>query len=190
MKLKRKASYDQDLNLSSKPSLTQNRAANGRRQFLRVALLGGGATLLGGGSTTKSGAAKQCEVLLLSCMDFRLIDAIGHYMAYRGLRDDYDQINLAGGSLGALTKWERTFWEHLDMASKFHNISKVIVIDHRDCGAYDTLVENGLASNQARETDAHARELRKLRGQIKARRPALDVELLLMSLDGTVAPIS
>jgi len=75
-----------------------------RRNFLRVALLGGGATLLA--SMLPAGvanAAGNTEALLLSCMDFRLMDDVERYMASRGLRDKYDHIVLAGAALGAVT---------------------------------------------------------------------------------------
>src|SRR5262245_48135537 len=98
-----------------------------RRNFMRAAVLGGGATVLSSmlpvGSA--SGAGKT-EALLLSCMDFRLMDDIEHYMAGRDLRDKYDHIVLAGASLGALTDkypaWNKTFWDHVGLAVDLHHI--------------------------------------------------------------------
>ncbi|HEY2932265.1 MAG TPA: hypothetical protein VGK99_11020 [Acidobacteriota bacterium] len=53
-------------------------------------------------------------------MDFRLMDDIERYMSGRGLRDKYDHVVAGGAALGAITGrrpgWNKTFWEHLDIA--------------------------------------------------------------------------
>src|SRR5262245_58173974 len=112
-----------------------------RRRFLQLAALGGGASLLAAIPFVPTArAAGTTEALLLSCMDFRLMDDIERYMSGRGLRDKYDHIVLAGASLGAITHkyraWNKTFWQHLDIAIQLHAIHTVVVLDHRDCGAY------------------------------------------------------
>ena len=166
----------------------------GRRKFLRLTVLGGGASLLAlalpGGLPR---AAGKTEALLLSCMDYRLIDETDRYMTGRGLRDKYDHIILAGASLGALTEkypaWGKTFWGHLDVAIQLHHIEKVIVMDHRDCGAYKVILMEDFYKEPEKETTIHARKLRELRRQIKAKYPKLEVELLLMDLGGKVEKI-
>ena len=139
-------------------------------------------------------AAGHCDVLLLSCMDYRLVDDLARYMDGRGLRDDYDHAILAGASLGALTDrrpdWGRTFWEHLDTAIELHHISRVMVIDHRDCGAYRLFLGEKAVDTPAKELAAHSAELRRLREAIKAKHSRLEVELDLMALDGSVQTIA
>ena len=165
-----------------------------RRRFLRLAALGGGASLLS--LALPDGfqwAAGKTEALLLSCMDYRLIDEIERYMTSRGLRDKYDHIILAGASLGAITEkypaWSKTFWGHLDVAIQLHHIHKVIVMDHRDCGAYKVILKEDYYQNPTEETAIHSEKLNELRRQIKAKYPKLEVELLLMDLDGKVVNI-
>ncbi|MFP4079280.1 MAG: twin-arginine translocation signal domain-containing protein, partial [Ectothiorhodospira sp.] len=76
-----------------------------RRRFLQLAALGAGASLLATTSwVPEARAAGETEALLLTCMDFRLMDEIERYMTYRGLRNKYDHMILAGASLGALTE--------------------------------------------------------------------------------------
>jgi len=115
-------------------------------------------------------------------------------MSGRGMRGKYDHVILAGASLGAVTdkfpSWGKTFFEHLDVAIQLHQIHQVIVMDHRDCGAYKTILGQDLAANRARETDVHAQQLRALRTEIKKRHKELDVELLIMALDGKVDPVA
>jgi carbonic anhydrase len=165
-----------------------------RRKFLKVVVLGGGVSLL---TTTSwlpdASAASRTEALLLSCMDFRLMDEIERYMSRRGLRDKYDHVILAGASLGAITDkypaWNQTFWEHLDIAIKLHNIREVIVMDHRDCGAYKVILGDEHTKDPNVERDTHAVHLKKLKGMINEKYPKLEVEMLLMALDGKVEEV-
>ena len=165
-----------------------------RRKFLKLVALGGGVSLLTATSwLPEPRAAGRTEALLLSCMDFRLMDEIERYMRGRGLRDKYDHVILAGASLGAITEeypaWNQTFWEHLDIAIKLHNIREVIVMDHRDCGAYKVILGAEHTKDPKVERDTHATHLKKLKGMINEKHPKLEVEMLLMDLDGKVEEV-
>jgi hypothetical protein len=166
-----------------------------RRRFLKTLTVWGSAAGLTwlfpmGGSH----AAGQTEALLLSCMDFRLVDATARYMASRGLAGKYDHIILAGAALGALTEkfpaWNQTFWDHVGVASDLRKIHKVIVLDHRDCGGYKVILGEDLAADPAKETAIHTTQLKQLGKRVREKYPALEVELLLMALDGKVEVIS
>ncbi|MCC7271187.1 MAG: twin-arginine translocation signal domain-containing protein [Alphaproteobacteria bacterium] len=165
-----------------------------RRRFLGAAALGAGAlataTLLPGPVRATSVA----DALVLSCMDYRLTEEIVRYMDGRGMATKYDHVILAGASLGVLYEknptWGKTFWDHVDAAIQLHGIRKVIVIDHRDCGAYRLFLGADQVKDAASELAAHTGQLRGLRTRINERFPKLDVELLLMSLDGSVEVIA
>jgi len=90
--------------------------------------------------------------------------------------------------LGTLTKkyptWNKTFWEHLDIAIKLRSIHKVIILDHRDCGAYKVILGEDFAKDSAKETAAHTTQLKRLSALIKKKHPKLEVEMLLIALDG------
>lgn len=166
-----------------------------RRRLLRLAALGGGAVLLSATPWMRpAAAAGRADALLLSCMDYRLMDDIERYMAGRGLRDRYDHVVLAGASLGATAEqfpaWAATFWQHLDLSISLHAIHTVIVLDHRDCGAFKGLLGEAHLADAQSERAAHAERLHRLRDQILARHPALQVETLLMALDGSVEVVS
>ena len=165
-----------------------------RRRALHTIALGGGAALLTTLPLARAEAAGHVDVLLLTCMDYRLMDEIAAYMDHRGLKDGYDHVILAGASLGALTDkrpdWGRTFWQHLDVAMELHHVTKVIVLDHLDCGAYRVFLGDNAVDTPAKELAAHTHYLRELRAEIGRRHPDLDVELGLMSLDGRVRPIA
>ncbi|WP_114858835.1 carbonic anhydrase [Azospirillum brasilense] len=168
-----------------------------RRTFLKIAALGAGAALMAPLTSGAAGAAQPggaVDALLLSCMDYRLIDDIGRYMDGRGLTNRYDHVILAGASLGALTDrkkaWGEAFWDHVAVAKQLHGIRRVMVMDHRDCGAYRVFLGTDLVADPEKETAAHAEQLRALGAAIKARHPDLEVELLLMALDGSVETIA
>lgn len=162
-----------------------------RRHFLRLALVGGVvATASTALPLVPAEAGGTAEALLLSCMDYRLVDDIVHYMDARSMTNQYDHVVLAGGSLGAVSdklNWGKTFWDHLDVAIKLHHIKKVIILDHKDCGAYRVVFERDFKGDE--ELAIHREQLGKLRAAINERHPSLEVETLIMDLDGKVMPL-
>ena len=118
-----------------------------RREFLKLGMAGAG--LLLGAEVLRAAprsawaaptAAGEVEVLLLNCMDYRLVNEVTTYLNERGMTNRYDQVILAGASLavasGKFPDWANTFWQHLDVAIELHHVQQVIALDHRDCGAY------------------------------------------------------
>lgn len=171
----------------------QDLAGLTRRGFLHKVALGAGVAMFAAVAPKVALAAGSTEALLLSCMDFRLIDDIVRYMDGRGLTNNYDHVILAGAALGVLTEtnvsWGQTFWDHVDVALKLHHIKKVMVMDHRDCGAYKVFLGPDHAKDAATEFASHAAKLRQLHALIKQKHPELEVELMLMALDGSVEPV-
>jgi hypothetical protein len=166
-----------------------------RRNALKAGALSIGIGVLSSQSwLPQAKAAGGTDALLLSCMDFRLMDDVQKYMAGRSMVDKYDHVILAGSSLGATTDkfpaWGTTFWEHLDIAIKLHNIHTVVVMDHRDCGAYKVILGPEHAAEPKLEKDTHATHLKKLKGMILQKHPSLKVETVLMGLDGKVEVIA
>ncbi|HEY1504967.1 MAG TPA: carbonic anhydrase [Stellaceae bacterium] len=133
----------------------------------------------------------RAEALLLSCIDYRLPGKIARYMEGRGLAANYDHIILAGASLGATNTlyphWGQSFRDHLDLAIKLHGISRVIILDHRECGSYRVIFGTDLSGDE--EKSQHARELHRVAREIRGTYPRLQVETLLMALDGSVETI-
>ena len=170
-----------------------NRGIDRRRlmRLLGIGSLGGLAGLRLPGAPGL--AAAGTEALLLNCIDYRLTDATTRYMDERGMAGKYDQLILAGASLGAkndrFPAWGLTFWEHVQVAIDLHHISRIVVLDHRDCGAYKVILGKDL-TDPAEELAVHATQMRALRADINARYPQLRTELLLMALDGKVETIA
>lgn len=174
-------------------SCCEHHAGMSRRGVLGAAL--GMGILLAPSVTWANEPVHDVEALLLTCMDYRLTGEVCEWMDGRGLSEDYDHVVLAGAALGATTDkypaWSAAFWDHLGLAVKLHKIKRVIVLDHRDCGAYKQILGEDLRNNPERELKVHSEWLYKLREQIAKRQlnPRLEVELALMSLDGSVLPI-
>jgi hypothetical protein len=134
------------------------------------------------------------DALLLNCIDYRLTAATERYMAEHGMAGKYDQLVLAGASLAAkndkFPAWGTTFWDHVQVALDLHHIHKIVIMDHRDCGAYKVILGRDLAADPKEELAVHAAQMRLLKAEIGKKYPNLEVELLLMGLDGNVEAVA
>ena len=164
-----------------------------RRQAMQAVALGGGAALLTTLAPGVSKAGGHTEMLLLTCMDFRLTGAVDNYMEARGLAGKFDHVILAGATLGALNDrfpaWAEVFWAHLDLAIQLHDVHRVMIIDHRDCGAYKMILGEATVKDADTELKTHVKQLYALRSAIQARKPGMEVEIGLMDLQGRVLQV-
>jgi hypothetical protein len=172
----------------------------GRRRFLELAGTAGAAAAIATGldfGLTRApalfAAGDDVEALVLSCMDFRLVNEVGFFLIEQGLVNKYDQVVLAGATLGVATDmypaWAETYWNHLDLAIELHGIKRVIAVDHRDCGAFKLAFGKDFGALLDEETEIHTKVMTDFRDQMTTRQPSIEVELLLMWLDGHVQPI-
>jgi len=82
-------------------------------------------------------------------------------------------------------KWHKTFYDNLSTSIKLHQIEKLIVINHKDCGAAK-IVNGKKAFNNTNEKKIHKESFSKLKKEIKKKFPKLKVELNLMSLKSKI----
>lgn len=133
------------------------------------------------------------NILLLSCMDLRLLDEIVAYMDGRNLTNRYDHVILAGAALGVVHAahghWAKTFWDHLALARELHEVSEVHILEHRECGAYRKLLGLDFANDPEAERRKHAEAAHALETLIGLQHPDLTVRGFLMDLDGQVSPL-
>jgi carbonic anhydrase len=104
------------------------------------------------------GKASGVPLLLLQCMDSRYPHRTIETMDSMGLRGKYDQLILAGASLGVIYKpeWQTTFFDQLAFAINEHGVRSVLILDHRDCGAYKKLrVPPVFPDDPQKEKEAH-----------------------------------
>ena len=182
------------------PPLVHPRRGFGRRRFLELAGTAGAAALVTTGLNfslmkvpSLFAAGGNVEALVLSCMDFRLVNEVGFLLNEHGLVNKYDQIILAGATLGVATDkrpaWAETFWDHLEVAIKLHSVQRVIAVNHRDCGAFKLVYGKDYGKLPDEETEIHTRVMLDFKSMVQRKQPNIEVELLLMWLDGHVQPI-
>lgn len=157
-----------------------------RRRFLIASASGIAAAAL----TPSFALAKygRYEAMMLSCIDPRFQSPVFKYMAGRKLSGQYSHFVVAGAAIGvvapAFKDWHKTFWDNLAASIELHSIAKVIVIDHRDCGAAKIAYGDAAVATPEAETTTHRDALGEFRKQLKERFPNLGAETGLMSLNG------
>ena len=86
--------------------------------------------------------------------------------------------------------WRQTFWDNLASSLQLHRINRVIVIDHRDCGAAKIAYGAESIATTAAETATHKKVLAEFRRELHRRHPDFAVETGLMALDGSLEPLA
>ena len=124
--------------------------------------------------------------MVLSCIDPRFQSIVYNYLKKKKLNGKYSSFTIAGASLGVTAnkfkKWHKTFWDNIDTSIKLHNIKKLIVINHRDCGAAKIIIgEKNFSKNS--EIRVHKNSFQKIRKIFKKKYPKLKIELKLISLN-------
>ena len=132
---------------------------------------------------------KKYKAMVLSCMDPRFQTKVSNYLKRRKLTGKYSAFTIAGAAVGVTApkfkKWHSTFWENLNTSIKIHRIEKLIVINHKDCGA--AKIANGKKEfTPANEKKIHKESFLKIKKQIKKKFPKLKVEFNLISLDSKI----
>jgi carbonic anhydrase len=150
-------------------------------------------------------APPRGNVLLVSCMDLRLLDDIIHFMDLDNLTNRYDHIVFAGAALGALgvptsqglvkPHWRETFFDHLGAAVELHDVRDVYILEHRQCGAYSSVFKvcpdfGNSAAEQREEERCHLKYADALEAEIrqwaKQQGRKMGVNKFLMDLRGQV----
>ena len=129
------------------------------------------------------------KAMVLSCMDPRFQHLVQNHLKKKKLIGKYSAFTIAGAAVGVTHKkfkqWHKTFYDNLATSIQLHKIEKLIVINHKDCGA--TKIENGKKNfTPANEKKIHQESFTIIKKQIKNRFPKLKVELNLMSLDSKI----
>lgn len=158
-----------------------------RRQILGLGLGAAGISLLP--LKAEAAAPGGITALAITCIDYRLVDDAVHFFDGKKLTNDYDQVSLAGASLAAVSdkfpESNAAFWSHVGIAKTLHNIKKIIVVDHRDCGAFKVAFGKNYKSDKAGETAQHKQVMEQVKAKLAKTHPDLQSEFYLMALDGS-----
>ena len=126
------------------------------------------------------------EAMVLSCIDPRFQQIVHNYLKKKKLNGKYSSFTIAGAAVGVTAskfkKWHQVFWDNIDISIKLHKVKKLIVINHRDCGAAKII--NGKRDfSKTNETKIHKNSFKKIKKIFKKKYPKLKIELKLISLN-------
>ena len=127
--------------------------------------------------------------MVLSCIDPRFQSIVYNYLKKKNLKGKYSLFTIAGSAIGVTSlkfkKWHKTFWDNVKTSIKLHQIKKLIVINHLDCGAARIL--NGKKDfSKINETKVHKESFRKIKKIFRKKYPKLSIELKIISLNSKV----
>jgi hypothetical protein len=135
-------------------------------------------------------SSHDAEVLLLTCIDFRFFHKVSEHIEAAGLSGKFDHVIVAGAELGPVVDfppdprlhWQQFFLEHLALSKDLHNIKRVLVLGHRDCGAYRKFKVLGPSPTPDEERAAHKLHADRLEALVKRFHKDLAVDKFLLSL--------
>jgi carbonic anhydrase len=165
-----------------------------RRQFLKY--LVGAASFIT--MTAANPAAAQAEkkipklpkALVLSCIDYRVLEAERYFLSLQNLGNLYDLTALAGASLALSGVPHQSdamaFWDQLDISYRLHHIKKVIILDHQDCAAFAYKINPQLSDDPKLELQTHQESMSRAYWAIRDKYPDLNIELYFVSLNAEV----
>lgn len=118
--------------------------------------------------------AHICDAIVVTCMDFRLQKFIEDWVNQQVGEKQYDRVAWAGGVLD----WDNVM-KQIDTSKRLHQIKKVLLINHEDCGGY------GAAGTPQK----HREDLLKAKNQVNQKYSDLTVQTYYLHLDGTFEEI-
>ena len=127
---------------------------------------------------------KKYEAMVLSCIDPRFQPKVYKYLKNKKLTGKYSSFTIAGGAIGVTAKrfkkWHSTFFDNLSTSIKLHKIHKLIVINHKDCGAAK-IVNGKKKFNSVVENRIHKESFKKIKKVINKKFPNLKIGFKILS---------
>ena len=129
------------------------------------------------------------KAMVLSCIDPRFQSKVFNYLKKRKLGGMYSSFTIAGAAVGVTNKnfkkWHKTFIENLSTSVQLHKINRLIVINHKDCGAAK-LVNGKNQFNEVNENKIHEDSFKKLKKILNKKFPKIYLEFYLMNLKSSM----
>tara|TARA_Y100001936_G_scaffold230834_1_gene254292 strand:- start:381 stop:797 length:417 start_codon:yes stop_codon:yes gene_type:complete len=129
------------------------------------------------------------KAMVLSCIDPRFQPIVYNYLKKKKLTGKYSSFTIAGSAIGVTAnkfkRWHKVFWDNFETSVKLHNIKKLIVINHRDCGAAKIINRKKDFTN-LNETNVHKNSFQKIKKIFRKKYPKLSIELKIISLNSNV----
>ena len=129
------------------------------------------------------------KAMVLSCIDPRFQPIVYNYLRKKKLSGKYSSFTIAGSAVGVTAnkfkRWHKIFWDNFETSVKLHNIKKLIVINHRDCGAAK-IINGKKEFSDINETKVHKNSFKKIKKIFRKKYPKLSIELKIISLNSKV----
>ena len=123
--------------------------------------------------------------MVLSCIDPRFQPKVYKYLKEKKLTGKYSSFTIAGAAIGVTAKkfkkQHSTFIENLSISIKLHKINKLIVINHRDCGAAK-IINSKKKFNFTIENEIHKQSFKRIKKILNKKFPSLIVNFKILSL--------
>lgn len=130
----------------------------------------------------------DCSTLIFHCIDFRFAADIKAYLEKENLLGDVDIVAIAGCVKNLVAPAKETDTEfvlrQLDISKRLHNVGRVVLMNHMDCGAYGGAKA---FENVEAERARHAADLEAAKAMIHAKYPDLEVNNVLAHIDEQAA---
>ena len=127
----------------------------------------------------------EYKAMVLSCIDPRFQSKVFSYLKNKKLIGKYSSFTIAGAGIGVthnkFKKWHSTFWDNLNTSIKLHKITKLIVINHTDCGAAK-IANKEKKFNLSIENKMHKESFKRIQIKLKKRHPKLQVKFKILTL--------
>ncbi len=108
----------------------------------------------------------QCKNLLVRCMDFRLEEVVEQWIKENDYLGDLDLISVAGSCKDFVAEPESPAAEYLfkqiDLSYQLHQMRRVILTQHQDCGAYGGTEAHGSVEVEKEKLITDMRKLKEL----------------------------
>ena len=129
------------------------------------------------------------KAMVLSCIDPRFQPIVFNYLRKKKLIGKYSSFTIAGSAVGVTANkfkgWHKIFWDNFETSIKLHNIKKLIVINHRDCGAAK-IINGKKKFSYINETKIHKNSFKRIKKIFRKKYPKLSIELKIISLNSKV----
>ena len=128
---------------------------------------------------------KKYKAMVLSCIDPRFQPKVYKYLKDKNLIGKYSSFTIAGAAIGVTAKkfkkWHTTFFDNLSTSIKLHKIDRLIVINHKDCGAAK-IINGKNKFTSAVENKIHRDSFKKIKKVLTKKYPSLKVNFKILSL--------
>lgn len=121
----------------------------------------------------------NADAIVLACIDFRFQPAIKKFLDEELKLSSYDLKTDGGAVLQLLSEGEVKNWilKNFEISFELHNVNRIILINHTDCGAYGGSKKFGEDFNG--EKEFHKSELTKAVSLLKDKYPDKLIEAYL-----------